>query len=74
MSVQEGVSAVEARKWPPLLDTDDPPKVKNLGAYRPPSADATCYIDFSVSTTGMLAGIKVTSFNFRNNGLKNSNV
>ena len=51
--------AVEPKPWPPLLDTDDLPKRKLQHVYHAESADQLCYIDFSVSTTGMLTGAKV---------------
>ncbi len=41
------------------MDTDDLPKRKLQVVYRAPTAELICFLDFSVSTTGMLAGIKV---------------
>lgn len=52
---------VDLKLWPTLLDTDDVAKRKPNNMYRPPSAETMCYLDFSVSTTGMLAGVKVSS-------------
>ena len=49
----------DPKTWPTLLDTDDPSKRKIQAIYRPPAPEMTCYVDFSVSTTGMLAGVKV---------------
>ena len=57
---QEASAIVDTKSWPALYDTDDLPKRKLSNPYRAPSADMICYIDFSVSTTGVLAGIKVT--------------
>lgn len=57
--MQEAVAIVEAKTWPQLLDTDDLSKRKLAVVYRAPTAEMICYIDFSVSTTGMLAGVKV---------------
>ena len=56
---QEASAIVDTKSWPALYDTDDLPKRKLSNPYRAPSADMICYIDFSVSTTGVLAGIKV---------------
>lgn len=54
---KEATSLVDARSWPTVLDTDDPPKPKKgVQLYRPQMADSVAYVDFSVSTTGMLAG------------------
>lgn len=50
---------VEAKAWPNILDTDDLPKKKLAAIYRAPTPEMICYLDFSVSTTGMLAGVKV---------------
>lgn len=57
---KEGLAVAEAKAWPTLLDTDDPSKKKMQAIHHSPSADMTCYVDFSVSTTGMLAGIKMS--------------
>ncbi len=50
---------VDVRQWPTLLDIDDNTKKKLSTFFRPSSGDRLCYLDFSVSTTGMLAGIQV---------------
>ena len=50
---------IEPKTWPPFLDTDDLPKKKLHNIYRVDSAEELCYIDFSVSTTGLLTGAKV---------------
>ena len=50
---------VDHKSWPHLIDTDDLSKRKLQAVYRAPTAEMICYLDFSVSTTGMLAGIKV---------------
>ena len=57
--LQEAASIVEMKNWPTLLDTDDLPKRRLAVVYRAPTPEMICYLDFSVSTTGMLAGIKV---------------
>lgn len=41
--------------------SDDLPKKKPPHLHRASIADALAYLDFSVSTTGMLAGVKVGS-------------
>ncbi len=41
------------------MDTDDLSKKKMPGIYRAPTAEMLAYLDFSVSTTGMLAGKKI---------------
>ena len=46
------------KSWPLTLDTDDLTKKKLPGVYRAPTAEMLAYLDFSVSTTGMLAGKK----------------
>ncbi len=58
---QDATSVVEFKSWPNLIDTDDLSKRKLAAVYRAPTAEMICYLDFSVSTTGMLAGIKVRS-------------
>ncbi|OBS60042.1 hypothetical protein A6R68_08839, partial [Neotoma lepida] len=40
--------------------TDDIPKKKVASIFRPPSPDVLAYLDFSVSTTGILAGVKMS--------------
>ena len=56
---KEAQTVVEARQWPIMIPTEDLPKKRMTPSYRPPGADKTAYLDFSVSTTGMLAGVKV---------------
>ena len=57
---KEASNVVDIKSWPPTLDTDELPKKKLPGVYRPPTAELVAYHDFSVSTTGMLAGIKMS--------------
>lgn len=40
---------------------DDLPKKKPPALYKPTNPDGLAYLDFSVSTTGMLAGVQVSS-------------
>ena len=56
---KEAQTVVEARQWPPVIPTEDLPKKKLSPSYRPSSPEMVAYLDFSVSTTGMLAGVKV---------------
>ncbi|XP_037685899.1 disco-interacting protein 2 homolog A isoform X2 [Choloepus didactylus] len=57
---KEAAAAVDTKAWPTILDTDDIPKKKVAAVFRPPSPDVLAYLDFSVSTTGMLAGVKMS--------------
>ncbi|XP_060007133.1 disco-interacting protein 2 homolog A isoform X6 [Lagenorhynchus albirostris] len=57
---KEALAAVDVRTWPTILDTDDIPKKKVASIFRPPSPDVLAYLDFSVSTTGILAGVKMS--------------
>lgn len=59
MIFQEAGNVVDVKSWPLILDTDDIPKKKLTSIYRAPTPEMIAYLDFSVSTTGMLAGIKV---------------
>ncbi|XP_073975306.1 disco-interacting protein 2 isoform X5 [Rhodnius prolixus] len=57
---KEASNVVDIKSWPVILDTDDMPKKKLPAMYRAPTAEMLAYLDFSVSTTGMLAGIKMS--------------
>uniref|UniRef100_A0A8B9SBT9 Disco interacting protein 2 homolog A n=1 Tax=Apteryx owenii TaxID=8824 RepID=A0A8B9SBT9_APTOW len=57
---KEAATAVDIKTWPTILDTDDMPKKKLANIFRPPSPDMLAYLDFSVSTTGILAGVKMS--------------
>ncbi|XP_013409759.1 disco-interacting protein 2 homolog C isoform X2 [Lingula anatina] len=57
---KEAAAVTDIKAWPTLLDTDDLPKKKLANLYRAPTSEMICYLDFSVSTTGMLAGIKMS--------------
>uniref|UniRef100_A0A672VCH2 Disco interacting A n=1 Tax=Strigops habroptila TaxID=2489341 RepID=A0A672VCH2_STRHB len=57
---KEAAAAVDIKTWPTILDTDDMPKKKLAGIFRPTSPDMLAYLDFSVSTTGILAGVKMS--------------
>lgn len=51
---------MDVKTWPTLLDSDDSHKRKLQTIYRAPTAEMISFLDFSVSTTGMLAGVKVS--------------
>uniref|UniRef100_A0A665WP45 DMAP1-binding domain-containing protein n=1 Tax=Echeneis naucrates TaxID=173247 RepID=A0A665WP45_ECHNA len=57
---KEAMATVDIRNWPPVLDTDDLPKKKPPALYKPTNPDGLAYLDFSVSTTGMLAGVQMS--------------
>jgi non-ribosomal peptide synthetase component F len=59
MKSKEALSVVNNKPWPLILNTDDPPKKKLLRPYNPPTPELLAYVDFSVSTTGVLTGVKV---------------
>lgn len=61
---KEASIRVDAKAWPTILDVDDVPssskrktEMDNL-EHKPTDV---CYLDFSVSTTGQLAGIKMSA-------------
>lgn len=56
-------AVIDSRQWPIILDIDENIKKKLSTYYRPPQGDQLAYLDFSVSTTGMLAGIQVSHAN-----------
>uniref|UniRef100_A0A8C5UT31 Disco interacting C n=1 Tax=Microcebus murinus TaxID=30608 RepID=A0A8C5UT31_MICMU len=57
---REAAAAVDVRTWPLILDTDDLPKKRPAQICKPSNPDTLAYLDFSVSTTGMLAGVKMS--------------
>ncbi|KAF7216017.1 transcript variant X2 [Nothobranchius furzeri] len=57
---KEATAAVDIKSWPAVLDTDDLPRKKNSHFYKPPTPEMLAYLDFSVSTTGILAGVKMS--------------
>ena len=58
--LQDANSVIDSRQWPILVDIEDSTRKKLAAFHRPPAADRLCYLDFSVSTTGMLAGVQVS--------------
>ena len=57
---KEASNVVDIKSWPGCLDTDELARRKLPGIYRAPTPELVAYLDFSVSTTGMLAGIKMS--------------
>ncbi|XP_061090417.1 disco-interacting protein 2 homolog A-like isoform X3 [Conger conger] len=57
---KEAMAAVDVKAWPMVLDTDDLPRKKAPQIYKPPTPEMLAYLDFSVSTTGILAGVKMS--------------
>ncbi|XP_053483565.1 disco-interacting protein 2 homolog A isoform X1 [Ictalurus furcatus] len=57
---KEASAAVDVKTWPMVLDTDDLPRKKLSQIYKPPTPEMLAYLDFSVSTTGILAGVKMS--------------
>ena len=56
---KEAAPMMDMRTLPPTLATDDLPKKKLERFYKAPTAEMIAYVDFSVSTTGVLSGVKV---------------
>lgn len=48
-----------------LVVSDDLPRKKLPQIYKPPTPELLAYLDFSVSTTGILAGVKVSSIHHK---------
>uniref|UniRef100_A0A8C2TJV2 Disco interacting A n=1 Tax=Coturnix japonica TaxID=93934 RepID=A0A8C2TJV2_COTJA len=57
---KEAAAAVDIKTWPTILDTDDMPKKKLANIFRPTSPDMLAYLDFSVSTTGILMAVLIS--------------
>ncbi|XDV31205.1 hypothetical protein PO909_033951, partial [Leuciscus waleckii] len=57
---KEAAAAVDVKAWPLILDTDDLPRKRIPQIYKPPTPEMLAYLDFSVSTTGILAGVKMS--------------
>ncbi|KAJ8359038.1 hypothetical protein SKAU_G00155630 [Synaphobranchus kaupii] len=55
---KEAAASVNVKTWPTIVDTDDLPRRRPPQIYKPPTAEMLAYLDFSVSTTGMLTGVK----------------
>ncbi|KAK1898137.1 Disco-interacting protein 2 like B-A [Dissostichus eleginoides] len=57
---REAAASVNVKTWPTIIDTDDLPRKRPPHIYKPPTAEMLAYLDFSVSTTGMLTGVKMS--------------
>uniref|UniRef100_A0A4W3HS65 Disco interacting A n=2 Tax=Callorhinchus milii TaxID=7868 RepID=A0A4W3HS65_CALMI len=57
---KEAAAAVDIKTWPTVLETDDLPRRKPPQIYKAPTPEMLAYLDFSVSTTGILAGVKMS--------------
>jgi hypothetical protein len=57
---KEASHRVDSKAWPTILDTEEQPRKKTTAEFRPRNVEDACYLDFSVSTTGMLAGIVIS--------------
>ncbi|KAK4337153.1 hypothetical protein RND71_043371 [Anisodus tanguticus] len=57
---KEATALIELKNWVMILDTEDITKKKFTASYRAPTPEMIAYLDFSISTTGMLAGIKMS--------------
>uniref|UniRef100_A0A8C2XPW8 Disco-interacting protein 2 homolog Bb n=1 Tax=Cyclopterus lumpus TaxID=8103 RepID=A0A8C2XPW8_CYCLU len=60
MRSKEAAASVNIKTWPTIIDTDDLPRRRPPQIYKPPTAEMIAYLDFSVSTTGMLTGVKIS--------------
>ena len=56
---KEAAPMLDFKTIPPLMVTDDLPKKRIEKYYKPPTPELIAYLDFSVSTTGVLSGVKV---------------
>ncbi len=59
LKLKEAAPMFDFKTIPPLMVTDDLPKKKIEKYYKPPTPELIAYLDFSVSTTGVLSGVKV---------------
>jgi acyl-CoA synthetase (AMP-forming)/AMP-acid ligase II len=60
LKTKEAASALDVKSLPPIYVTEDPPKRKLEKFYRAPTPEMMAYVDFSVSTTGVLSGVKMS--------------
>ena len=62
---KDALHIIDSKVWPPMINTDDLIRRRSSFKYRtPPTPEMLAYLDFSVSTTGMLAGVKVRRYSF----------
>ncbi|XP_032821513.2 disco-interacting protein 2 homolog C-like [Petromyzon marinus] len=57
---KEAAAVTDSKVWPPMIDTDELPKKKLFQIYKAPTPEMLAYLDFSVSTVGMLAGVNMS--------------
>lgn len=57
---REASLTTDLRTLVPMIETDELPKRRLSKIHRFPTPEMVAYIDFSVSTTGMLAGVKIS--------------
>uniref|UniRef100_A0A674D558 Disco-interacting protein 2 homolog B-A-like n=1 Tax=Salmo trutta TaxID=8032 RepID=A0A674D558_SALTR len=57
---KEAAATLNIKTWPTIIETDDLPRHRPPTIYKPPTAEMIAYLDFSVSTTGMLTGVKIS--------------
>ncbi|CAF1064496.1 unnamed protein product, partial [Didymodactylos carnosus] len=63
---KEASTLLDPKLWPLIIDTDDLPKYKkvlnieNRRKIMINSQEQLCYLDFSISTTGTLTGVKIS--------------
>eukprot|EP00731_Ephydatia_muelleri_P020168 Em0012g993a len=55
-----GYSHYRSKTLPPMLETDDISNKKLEKFYKAPTTELIAYLDFSVSTTGILSGVKIS--------------
>lgn len=60
IKTREAALVVDLRTWVPIVESDDIPKRKLSTIFKYPDPSQVAYLDFSVSTTGMLVGVKIT--------------
>lgn len=58
-SPQEAAPLLDPKSMPPIIETDDLPRRKLEKQHKIPTAEMIAYLDFNVSTTGVLSGVKV---------------
>ncbi|XP_048477101.1 disco-interacting protein 2 homolog B-like [Rhincodon typus] len=56
---KDALTTVDLKSWPVIIDTDDLSRKKPPSVYKPPTPEMLAYLDFSISTTGMLTGVKI---------------
>jgi acyl-CoA synthetase (AMP-forming)/AMP-acid ligase II len=57
---KESGQVIDVKSLPQIFETDDPPKKKFDRRYHPPTPELIAYIDFTISTTAVLSGVKVS--------------